>query len=351
MNFSLQPDRASDAGAVALAGRLLGGPVLAAWPVSGGGNNRIFLIDAHEACYALKLYATQPDDGRDRLGTEFRAATLLHEAGIAEVPAPVAVDHAAGAALYEWVDGGPVDAVGEAEIDAALALLQRLQGLSRRVAAGDAAPASAACLAPADAFSQIDERFCRLSRAVASPPAALRRFLDDEFAPVHHILTRAAAHRLARAGIPADRPLAAAHRLLSPSDFGFHNALRRPDGRIVFVDLEYFGWDDPAKLVSDFLLHPGHALPAPQGARFERAARAQFRLADPQFDERLSALRPLYGLCWCLILLNEFLPEVRARRGLHDDAAAQAAQAAQLAKARTLLLRLWSDYESCHPAS
>ena len=47
-------------------------------------------------------------------------------------------------------------------------------------------------------------------------------------------------------------------RVLSPSDFGFHNALRRPDGTIVFVDFEYFGWDDPAKMMADAMLHPGN---------------------------------------------------------------------------------------------
>jgi len=26
--------------------------------------------------------------------------------------------------------------------------------------------------------------------------------------------------------------------------------------RIIFLDFEYFGWDDPAKMIVDFLLHP-----------------------------------------------------------------------------------------------
>ena len=42
-----------------------------------------------------------------------------------------------------------------------------------------------------------------------------------------------------------------AQRALSPSDFGLHNALRGQDGQLRFVDFEYFGWDDPVKLVSD----------------------------------------------------------------------------------------------------
>ena len=61
-------------------------------------------------------------------------------------------------------------------------------------------------------------------------------------------------HLAAKAPVEAELPVE--QRTLSPSDFGFHNALRRPDGRVVFLDLEYFGWDDPAKMISDFLLHP-----------------------------------------------------------------------------------------------
>ena len=42
---------------------------------------------------------------------------------------------------------------------------------------------------------------------------------------------------------------------LSPSDFGFHNILQS-EGRLNFLDFEYAGRDDLAKLLSDFRLCP-----------------------------------------------------------------------------------------------
>src|SRR6185503_11886129 len=39
---------------------------------------------------------------------------------------------------------------------------------------------------------------------------------------------------------------------LSPSDFGYHNAVLADDETVRFFDFEYAGWDDPAKLVCDF---------------------------------------------------------------------------------------------------
>ena len=39
---------------------------------------------------------------------------------------------------------------------------------------------------------------------------------------------------------------------ISPSDFGFHNALLKSNGDIKFIDFEYAGFDDPAKITSHF---------------------------------------------------------------------------------------------------
>ena len=44
-------------------------------------------------------------------------------------------------------------------------------------------------------------------------------------------------------------------RCVSPSDFGFHNAIKTKDG-IKFFDFEFSGWDDPAKTSIDFMLQP-----------------------------------------------------------------------------------------------
>ena len=54
----------------------------------------------------------------------------------------------------------------------------------------------------------------------------------------------------------SDEILAVDKRCLSPSDFGFHNSILDDNGRYYFLDFEYSGWDDPAKMVSDFFLQP-----------------------------------------------------------------------------------------------
>ncbi len=109
----------------------------------------------------------------------------------------------------------------------------------------------------------------------------------------------------------------------------------------MFVDFEYFGWDDPAKTISDFLLHPAMKLSSASRRRFVRDALAVYG-GDSDLAKRLDCFYPLFGLKWCLILLNEFVPQDLTRRtfagGEPIDPAA--ARRRQLSRARRLLARI-----------
>ena len=106
-------------------------------------------------------------------------------------------------------------------------------------------------------------------------------------------------------GLDFDTVLPQEQRSLVPSDFGFHNALRRPDGTLAFFDFEYFGWDDPVKLTADVLLH---------------------------------------GLRWALIVLNEFLPDCWRRRVMAGARESWAvAKQKQLARAHEYLSHLAAE--------
>jgi hypothetical protein len=86
-------------------------------------------------------------------------------------------------------------------------------------------------------------------------------------------------------------------RCVSPSDFGFHNAIRTPQG-IKFFDFEFAGWDDPAKAVADFDLQPKVSL--------KLRSRALSK-ALPQWGkglaERYDVLFPILQLKWTCIIL------------------------------------------------
>jgi hypothetical protein len=328
--------------AAAIGRRLAGAALRSVQPVrAGGGNNWLLRLETAEGqVYALKSYPRQASDPRDRLSTEFNALTFLHGHGVASVPAPMARDEGTGFALYEWINGTPVQP-SAAAIDAAVDFVRALHPLT---AAKDAAAlpfASEACLSGQSIVEQVEGRLAKLS-AVAPAHPELEEFLTGTFVPASRRAVAQAHTIYSQGGIDFGMPIAQSLRCLSPSDFGFHNALMRADGQIVFLDFEYFGWDDPVKLTSDFVLHPGMDLTPELKQRFLDAMHGEFQ-ADATFAARLRALLPLYALRWAMILLNEFLPERWARRvmaGAQDDRTVVVSK--QLAKAHAMIARLES---------
>jgi hypothetical protein len=123
---------------------------------------------------------------------------------------------------------------------------------------------------------------------------------------------------------------------LSPSDFGFHNCLKGNDGSLTFIDFDYFGWDDPVKLTADFIWHPAMNLNTEIKEKWQEAMLVLFS-HDNQFESRLSAAMPIYGLRWAMIVLNEFIPGFAKRRkeaGMVENYNLEKSQKIQLKKAK-----------------
>lgn len=292
---------------------LSGHPVSAITPLQGGDNNRVFHVECQDnEQFLLKSYFRHTDDKRDRLGTETSALAFLRNKQAMAVPKVLAQNADTGLALYEWIEGETVSPATDQDIEAALALVSRLREL-RSEPGADALPlASEACFSAAEVFRQVVTRLQRLKACAAENPD-LSEFLNNEFSPVLDEVTARVQEGYRKTGLIIESDIRLENRTLSPSDFGFHNALRVSGGGIVFVDFEYFGWDDPVKLTSDFLLHPGMSLTAGQKARFRDGAGDIFG-SDASYKDRLELLMPIFGLRWCMIILNEFLPQGLARR-------------------------------------
>jgi aminoglycoside phosphotransferase (APT) family kinase protein len=309
-------------------------PVVSLERQIGGSNNRLFRVGvANGRSYALKEYPWRAGDPRDRLAAEFGALQFLGRCGVSNVPRAIAADRERDFALYEWIEGEPVSQPDERNIDDAVEFIAKLHAIIKAAGAADLPMASEACLSAAEIVTQVGRRHERLKNVAQSEPR-LAQFLADDFGQTAELAEAWSRQGYESRGWAFDAPIGIEQRSLSPSDFGFHNAIRRADGRLVFVDFEYFGWDDPAKLVADFLLHPGMRLSSQLYERFRTGA---LRVYDENgaFAARLALVYPLYGLRWCMILLNEFLPErwkARRRAGVHTDR--EAATAGQLEKAR-----------------
>ena len=319
----------------AVAAALTGSPGAKVGTAKGGGNNRLYQVwDGQGQSFALKSYPPHHPDQHHRLRAEFRALKFMTDRQVTNTPQAFAADEERNFALYEWVEGQVVTSPTQADMDQVLAFVDQLIALSHTPQAQGLSLAAEACLSGAEIVAQVQRRRARFAEVAGTEPA-LAAFLADEFDPVAAQVIGGAQLSYDTLGWDFAAEIAPEQRVLSPSDFGFHNALKRPDGRLVFLDFEYFGWDDPVRLVADFLQHPGMTLSPDLLNRFETGAVAAFAARDAGFTARFRWLFPVVGLRWCMILLNEFLPERWYRRqfaGIGDDRDTVIQR--QLAKAR-----------------
>jgi len=95
---------------------------------------------------------------------------------------------------------------------------------------------------------------------------------------------------------------------ISPSDFGFHNAISTANG-IKFIDFEFAGWDDPAKATLDFSFQP--RVPV---FRYGFPLLSTWNLRRQRYiSKRCQYLAPILRLKWLCILLSVLDPH-RLRR-------------------------------------
>ena len=285
-------------------------------PLTSGGNNRVFLVESEAGRHVAKWYYHDESGTRDRARAEFDFLSHIRRFGIRNVPQPIAHDPEHHLALYEFIAGRPL---GESDlsavlIDQAARLFATINCESVRAAGGHLQPASDACFTIGEHIHSVDARLKVLS--VVQARSATDR---DAVALVGRMsaVWQRIKDELQRGCPDIDAPLPGRWRSLSPSDFGFHNALLRENGEVCFLDFEYAGWDDPAKMTGDFFSHPGLPVPLSYFELFAGGALAPFE-AREELIARARRLSAVSRIRWCCIMLNEFLPDVAKRRRFAD---------------------------------
>jgi hypothetical protein len=307
--------------------------------LAGGRNNQVYRLDTDDGPLVLKRYFSDPRDTRDRLGAEWSFISHAWSRGIRVVPEPLACDRNERAGLYSFVAGRKLSAAEltsahiEAAIDFVLAVNERPRP--------PLAPGSEACFSLAEHIATVERRVARLATLDADVPhvARARQLVTTRLQPAWDAVKASIETGATAQGLAMDQALDVNQSCLSPSDFGFHNALIDEAGRLTFLDFEYAGRDDPAKLVSDFFCQPEVPVPLTHHARFI-ARMAQGLDLDPAGVTRCLLLLDAYQIKWTCIILNDFLPLGAARRAFADTGAWARRCEEQLDKAEAKLAAL-----------
>jgi hypothetical protein len=314
-------------------------------PIYAGRNSRVYKARSRAGSWvAVKHYFQHHSDRRDRLRTEFKSLTYLQSHGIDNIPVPLALNYRSGWAAYSWIDGVaiPSTQIFENDIDQVVNFLCHLKIIAKQTRGQNFGPASEACFSLKSLKANLDHRIAALQKAFKkeSEYFDLLDFFEHDLLPFYRCLMK----KHCNSDALMTRPLERKFQTLSPSDFGFHNALKNESGSISFLDFEYFGWDDPAKIISDFCLHPAMKLSPALCRLFLKHCFDLFQ-DDFHLKARLSILFPFFGIKWCLILLNEFLPSNLSRRRFAGRTTKNASiiRRRQLTKSRNMLQRVIND--------
>ncbi len=311
--------------------------------VSGGGNSKVFKVTCNNAVYAMKLYPEmQNGDWRNRQKTEESACSFLLRQKI-KAPKVFASDFRFNACIFDWVGGEKINAPTDDDLKAALQFLLELDA-KKSEAIDLIGDASEACFSPQELIDQVDYRIQIL---LARKNKYLSNFLADEVLHVYEIAKRIILLGVSKACL--DQRIDEGLKVLSPSDFGFHNAIRQNMRDVMFIDFEYFGFDDPAKLICDFLWHPGMNLSEKMKREWVLGALKIYN-NDKSLHKRVSYLWAMYGVRWILIILKSVKEMGNPAKNFHfaDDLERVSIEnAAQVQKAQKIIFYIKNNQLGC----
>jgi hypothetical protein len=314
------------------------GPV-AFEPLPGGANNRVYRVEAGGRPFFLKHCFHHAEDPRDRFAHEWEFGSFAWRRGLRSIAEPLTSDPASRLILCEFVAGTrlpPFDISPDRVLEAARFFrdLNRHRQHADVSRLPDASEASFSLAAHAD---RIGRRVAGLAHIELKSPACemAADFVRQHLAPAWEAVRSEFERNTDSSSVAAE--LTPSERCLSPSDFGFHNALVRTDGSLLFHDFEYAGIDDPVKMVCDFFRQVQSPAPIESAAAFVETALADFDLAP--VTRRIELLWPAFRIKWCCIVLNDFLPVAETRRSYAGQPPSELRRRRQLEMAESLLAR------------
>ena len=270
--------------------------------VEGQRNSQIYKIIYKSGLVgALKKYPDEIIDKRERLKREYLGLKLMKRDGFNYVSKILYADPNLNIIILKWINGEKPIKISNFDLKESTDFLKEIHQISKNKTENFPYNAVESCKSLKDIMDQIDYKLLNLLK-VKNNSKKFKSFLRFIIKPTYKKLcNKMKSSKLFKFFI---KPIAKRNEILSPSDFGFHNSLKT-SSKIFFIDFEYFGKDDPVKLVADFLLHPGMTLTNVQKRVWLKNVSKIF-VDDKNFINRLRFFIPFYAIRWSLIVLNDF---------------------------------------------
>lgn len=237
--------------------RELLGPSSVITKLRGGINNQVYACSKAGHSFVIKGYPANSLSKHDRMRAEIDFLRLSQRLAPNYVPKLIAQDAVRRAIVLEQIDGTPykeVEKLTDSDINSAISFIH---ALNQKILKADDCEIQQA----ADGFMRITEHIDNVQNRIDvletnHLPKQCILFADEILDKLnsHWLKVKEKTEQTLVRGELTDI-LEERYQWYSPSDFGFHNAIKTPAG-VKFIDFEFAGCDDPAKTVSDFFLQP-----------------------------------------------------------------------------------------------
>jgi hypothetical protein len=290
--------------------------------IPAGGNNRVYkLFFVNGDIFLLKEYFSDRGDVRSRLKTEFSFLSFLWDHGIFAIPKPYACSYEHNLGLFQFIEGGAVrcEDITFKMVEELLSFFSAINNIRTLSDAFLLPDASEACFSIHEHLNIIQKRIDKLStiEVISDIDEMAFKFISGKLRPKWQRLSDQIRKEVGDVPYISER-LPDKMKVLSPSDFGFHNALMKTDKTLAFIDFEYAGWDDPVKTICDLFCQPKIPLDL---SFFDSVVTSIIHSAGGESNvliPRIHLLFPAYQVKWCCILLNDFLPVGEKRRNFSN---------------------------------
>ena len=287
-------------------------------PIKEYGDNFIYHLNTMaDEPFILKRYYEKDTGDHDRLKVEVKNLKNLSDAGLATVPTPMWNDGAEWV-VFNYVEGKDVTDAGDKDVELLSQFLIDLDNTGEKLKKRRIAPAFDARLTLKDYVKGIKTLWDLVFNSVQRGGLTdVTMFMMTDLEQMRQDNINHFYLWCKREKWDQEAELPKKERIFNPGDFGFHNAIRRPDGNLVFVDFEYSGWDDPAKLMADFFYNTNQNLDMDKKLKVLDAF-VQHRDWDKNFLNRFWAVCDLVAVEWIVRRLLVCVPAEQHRLMLAD---------------------------------
>ncbi len=276
-----------------------------------GRNNNLTIVKQDKKYFIKKNYAKNHITKFSRAYTEFFFVKKLLESKIENIPKIKDYNLKKNYIIFEKVVGKKIIHIKKKDLSQCLEFLRLLNQKKIKKKFCNFQNASDSCQSYKDHVECVQKRIMALIRIRSKKKNIqnIKKFIKENLLKNFNDLKKKLLISITQEEYK--KKMNFDQLILSPSDFGFHNIIKKKK-KLYFLDFEYSGFDDPLKLLSDFLCNPDYKITKNNKKFFVKRFLKLFYYEE--IEKKFDLVFGFHQLKWCTMLLNDIVSKKYQKR-------------------------------------